>query len=279
MKLNLNSVSETALLTLRARVDESEKPTPLILDPMGSKILDIILSNASQALLNRLFLKRIPSTLVNYLALRARKYDAYTSAFLKRSNSLVISLGCGFDTRYWRISEQPWPYIEIDLPEVIDTKQELLGPEPLYEMIGCSVLDHKWIEKIASHQTENVLFLAEGLFMYLPEKEVVQLFKKLADVFSRSELVFEVVQKKYTRGFWKKVVVSKMKRRTGTAAGTSYLFGIEKARDIESYSNRIKIIEEWSYFEDPDIRPRFQKIFRNMKAFSRTQWTIRARLG
>ena len=34
-------------------------------------------------------------------------------------DGLVVSLGCGFDTRYWRVSERPWPYVEIDLPEVI----------------------------------------------------------------------------------------------------------------------------------------------------------------
>jgi len=31
-------------------------------------------------------------------------------------------------------------------------------------MIGCSVLEEKWIKEILAIQNENVLFLAEGLF-------------------------------------------------------------------------------------------------------------------
>jgi hypothetical protein len=69
-------------------------------------------------------------------------------------------------------------------------------------------------------------------------------------------MVFETVHRKYTRGIWKKVVESKMKRRMGSTAGTSYQFGLEKASDIESYSSRIRVMEEWSCFEDPEIRPR-----------------------
>ena len=83
----------------------------------------------------------------------------------------------------------------------------------------------------------------------------------------------------YTKGFWKKIVESKMKRNSGTEAGASFNFGINDAKDIESYARNIKVMEEWSYFEDPDIRPRFQRLFRHFKSFSRTQWTIRARIG
>jgi O-methyltransferase involved in polyketide biosynthesis len=103
---DLNAVSETALLTLRARVNASEEPDPLLSDPMGRKILDAILSNASPKQADRLFRKKIPTTAANYLVLRARKYDAYARSFLERPNSLIMNLGCGFDTRYWRNAEE-----------------------------------------------------------------------------------------------------------------------------------------------------------------------------
>lgn len=278
--VNLNAISETALLTLKARVIEAEKKSQIIHDAKGRDILNKISSQVSTETQRRVLNKKLPSTLTSYLALRARKYDSYTKTFIKENpKGLVVSLGCGFDTRYWRVSNKPWNYVEIDLPEVIEAKKEVLGDIVEYEMIGCSVLDMDWIEQIASKQKERNLFLAEGLFMYLLEKEVVRLFKRLAKTFSKSQIVFEIVNKKYTKGFWKKVVESKMRRVSGTEAGASYNFGIKDAKDIESYARNIKVIEEWSYFEDPDIRPRFQRLFRHFKSFSRTQWTIRARIG
>jgi len=279
--VNLNAVSETALLTLKARVVEAEKQSPVIHDAKGCEILNKLSSQVSAEIESRVLNRKLPSTLTSYLALRARKYDSYTKTFIKENPiGLVVSLGCGFDTRYWRVSNKPWNYIEIDLPEVIKAKKEVLGDNNVeYEMIGCSVLDMDWIEQIASKQKEKVLFLAEGLFMYLPEKDVVRLFKRLAGTFSKSQIVFEIVAKKYTTGFWKKIVESKMKRNSGTEAGASYNYGLKDARDIESYAENIKVMEEWSYFEDPDIKPGFQRLFKHLKTFSRTQWTIKARIG
>ena len=49
--------------------------------------------------------------------------------------------------------------------------------------------------------------------------------------------------------------------------------------DIESYGEGIEVVEEWSYFEDEDIKPRILRLFRNMQFVSRTQWTIKAMIG
>ena len=91
--------------------------------------------------------------------------------------------------------------------------------------------------------------------------------------------MFEVVDKKYTKGIWKKIVEYKMKHSSGTAAGSSYNFGLRDAKDVEKYGENIEVIEEWSYFEDEDIRPKILRLFHNSKLLSRTQWTITAKIG
>lgn len=95
-----------------------------------------------------------------------------------------------------------------------------------YRKIKGSVLEDQWITDILGIQNQHILFLAEGLFMYLPQKQVEGLFKKLSELFSKSAFVFETVNKKYTQGLWKKSVESKMKRSAGTTAGASYQFGL-----------------------------------------------------
>jgi methyltransferase (TIGR00027 family) len=276
----LKAVSETALITLRARVIEAGKEKPVIEDPIGRECLNRLQSLLPIETRNKILNRKLSSTLTRHIALRSRKYDSYARTFIDENpNGTVVSLGCGFDTRYWRVSEKAWKYVEVDLPEVIEIKKKVLDDIANYEMIGCTVLEEAWIERILSIQKENVLFLAEGLFMYLPKSEVIGIFNKLSGSFSQSHVVFEVVNEKYTKGLWKKVVESRMKRALGTKAGSAYEFGVGDAKDVESYGKKIKVVEEWSYFEDPDIKPTFLRLFRNFKFMSRTQWTIKATIG
>jgi len=275
----LSAVSETALLTLKSRIIESEKEPPLLIDPRGKEILAKLQERIPAETWERLLNRKFSPTLTSYIALRARKYDAYANEFLRDGNGLVVSLGCGFDTRFWRIATKDPNYMEVDLPEVIKLKQELLGTDPGYQMIACSVLDHRWISDTAAIQNDKVLFLAEGLFMYLPEKEVKALFRKLATTFHNSQLVFETVHRKYTRGLRKKMVELKMKRNAGTSAGSAYTYGLRRAEDMEQYADNLKVSEEWSYFEEPDLKPKFMQYLKHVKAFSRTQWTIKASIA
>jgi len=174
---------------------------------------------------------------------------------------------------------KPWKYVEIDLPPVIAAKNEILKDKIDYLTIGCSVLEESWIEKVAAIQDKQVLFLAEGLLMYLPQEQVEDLFRKLSETFSESMIVFEVVNKKQTQGLWKKIVELKMKQSTRTTAGSSYAFGVYDASEIETFGRNIQVIEEWSYFEDEDIEPKILGKFKNMKLMSRTQWTVKAKIG
>jgi methyltransferase (TIGR00027 family) len=276
----MSAVSETAIFTLKARVVESERDNPIIQDEIGQKCLERIRPLLSADTRDKIFDRRLPTSLTVYIALRARQYDRYASAFIKENpDGLVVNLGAGFDTRYWRVSDQPWNYVEIDLPEVVAVKQEVLADLITYRLIGRSVMEEGWVEEIQAIQKENVLFLAEGLLMYLPRPAVIDLFNKLTTSFTNSQFVFEVVHERYTKGLWKKGVEARMKRRLGSDAGSSYQFGVRQAQDIESLANNIRVVEEWSYFEDEDIRPSFLRLFRHFDFVAKTQWTIKTNFG
>jgi methyltransferase (TIGR00027 family) len=273
-------VSETALVTLRARALEAGRKNPVIEDAVGQEFLDRLRSLLPSEIRNRLFDKRLSPLLTRHIAQRARKYDSYAESFIEGNpGGLVVSLGCGFDTRYWRVSDKPWRYVEVDLPDVIRAKRSMLPGEPPYPMIGSSVLENAWLDEIMAIQRENILFLAEGLFMYLAQPDVQDIFARLSESFSNSSIVFEVVNKRYTTGIWKKIVAAKMRRALGTEAGSSYDFGVYDAREVESYGKNIVVTREWSWLEDEDIKPHFLRLLRSSRLFSRAQWTIRAQIA
>ncbi len=271
--MKLSDVSKTAIASLRSHVMESRRKNPLITDPMAEYCLERFSALMPDAAGEEIFTRKLSRRLTIHFAIRARKYDSIADEFIKKNpHCTVVNLGCGFDTRYWRIDRRGCRYLELDLPEVVGIKRELLGDKLEYEIIGCSVLDPAWIRTVTEAGNRNVLLMAEGLFMYLDKADVVNLFRLFSESFRRSQIALEVVTEKYTSGIWKKIVTAKIKQQLGLEAGSSYNFGIKNAAEIETYGAGIKITGEWSYVEDPDIRPRILKHL----GISRTQWTVLA---
>jgi len=274
--MKLTDVSKTAIVTLRSHVLESQKDRPIISDPMAKYCLDKLVSLASEDEKALLFNRKLSTALTNHIALRARKYDSIVNDFIsKNPSSTVINLGCGFDTRYWRIDNKKCEYVELDLPDIVEMKKDILKDHLSYELIGCSVLDTSWIDRVTLKGNRNFLLIAEGVFMYLIKVDVINLFRTFSERFYHSQIVLEVATEKYTRGIWKKIIIMKMKRELGFDSGSSYNFGVKNAFELESYGNGIKVIDEWSYVEDPDIRPRIYKYL----GLSRTQWTVTAAIN
>ncbi len=80
---------------------ESETANPVIEDVAAIECLNRLRSMLPVEILDRVLNRKIPSTVTRYIALRARKYDSYARGFIEENpNGMVVSLGCGFDTRY-----------------------------------------------------------------------------------------------------------------------------------------------------------------------------------
>jgi methyltransferase (TIGR00027 family) len=269
--MQLSEVSKTAISTLRCRAMESARDRPLISDPIATCCVERLAALASPEERALLFDRKLPPGLCNYIALRARKYDAITNEFIAaHPGCVVVNLGCGFDTRYWRIDHARCDYVELDLPELVEMKRQVLAERLDYRLIGGSVLDPAWMHSVNPDGRRETLLLAEGLFMYLPKPDVLSLFGAISNWFRDSRLVFEVATEAYTHGFMKRIVAMKIRRQTGADAGASYQFGVRSAREVESYGRGLKVLSEWSYMEDPDVRPRLLKYL----GLTRQQWTV-----
>ena len=167
--LKLIDVSKTSIATsLRSHIIESQKKNPIINDPMAKYCLDKLYSLASEKDRELLFDRKLPLALTNSQALRARKYDEIANEFISiNPGCTVVNLGCGFDTRYWRLKNKNCEYIELDLPELIEIKKDILKEQLSYKLISCSVLDASWIDTVTKRGNNNILILAEGLFCLL----------------------------------------------------------------------------------------------------------------
>jgi O-methyltransferase involved in polyketide biosynthesis len=243
--MKLSEVSQSAILALTCRVVESEKKNPTFHDPMAIYCFDRVMSMASQAEKNRIMkwkkmYARWPGQDAKARALTAISFDNIASLFIQNNpGCTVVNLACGFDTRFWRIENKKCKYIELDLPEVIELKREILIDHLDYELIGYSVFDTAWIDRVTSNGNSHFLLLAEALFYYLPKEEVTRLLGIIAQRFNCSQLVLDMAPEKFTRGLWKSII--QIESRAWDIA-VSFVSGISNPNEIEAYGNGLKVI-------------------------------------
>ncbi len=190
-----------------------------------------------------------------------------------------MNLGCGLDTRFWRIDDGRVRFRDLDLPEMIAFKRRLVDESDRYRLIGRSVLDARWMDELATGESRPFLFLAEGLFMYLPPEGVRGLVLGLQERFPGSELVFEAVNAAWLRPSLKWMIDVKMRKELGLGREAGYRFGIRDGHELEAWGPGIRFLEEWSYLDEDEARVGALRWFRGWKLLRRTQWSLRYELG
>jgi O-methyltransferase involved in polyketide biosynthesis len=167
------------------------------------------------------------------VALRAKKLDAWTADFMGRHpDAVVLHLGCGLDTRAFRINPPPAVrWFDLDQPGVVELRRKLYDETDAYRMIGSSVTDPGWLDQIPAGRPTVVV--AEGLLMYITEREVRELFARLIDRVGHGELLFDAtspsgprLSKLFTHGIVK--------------------WGLRDARDIEGWNLGLQFVEQAS---------------------------------
>ena len=265
---NLGGVSETLLITLYLRAMESQRPDALIKD------------EKAVALVNRMSydfdrVRQIPLTEENKLViiLRNRELDRYARDFLaRRPESAVVHVGCGLDSRFERVDDGRVEWYDLDLPEVIELRRKLIGGEgERYHLLGYSVLDDAWLEKVSPHSQRPFLFLAEGVFMYLEEAQVKQLVLTLRDHFPGSELVFDAYSPLHV---WRHNLQTSLSK-----IHLHVRWGIWRGQEIEGWGDGIRLLDEWGFFDAPEPRLASIRWMRRIESLARTLRIYHYQLG
>lgn len=222
------SVEWTNLVTLYLRAYESRSRGTILGDHAAVEAVDRIRYD-----FKRIHRNSLPASNQYLVALRARMLDDWTADFLRRHpDAVVLHLGCGLDGRVFRLSPPPTVrWFDLDQSSVIDLRRQLYADTDRYQMIGSSVTDPQWPDRIpVGHPT---LVIAEGLLMYLPEREVRQLIDRLIDRFGSGEMLFDtlppvatVVSRLFTKGITK--------------------WGIGNAQDMQTWNPKLRFIERHS---------------------------------
>lgn len=278
----LADVSDTALLTLFARAEES-RAGGLIHDPMAEALADALtplLADSARPIHQRLAKRKLPDASKLHLGLRARHFDALAAAFLQaHPGALIVSLGCGFDSRFFRLEARedlpgPLQLLDVDLPPVIELKRRLYPAREGYRMLGGDVTELAWLDALPE---APCMVLAEGLLMYLEPEAVKGMVQGLAAKAPGSELVAEIFQRAWLEGWRGRMVSRKLEKNFDI--GVAFRFGVEGAADLCDWVEGTEVLDEWNFFEEDEPRLWSLRWMRWFESMRRLQWVAHWRLG
>jgi methyltransferase (TIGR00027 family) len=268
------SVAEALLVTLYLRAMESQRPDALIKDEKAEALVKQI-SDAGLYDFGRIKSLHLSEANKLVIILRNRELDRYAQDFLARHpEAVVVHIGCGLDSRFERVAERnsQVEWYDLDLPDVIELRRKLIGEEGgRYHLLGCSVLEDAWLDRVSVHRQCPFLFLAEGVFMYFVEAQVKSLVLTLRDHFPGAELVFDALSPIHV---WR----HNLQMRTFKIAIHVH-WGIWRGQKIEGWGNGIRLLDEWGFFDDPTPRLAHIRWLRPIEALARTLRIYHFRLG
>lgn len=233
-KVTLSPEQETLLIPLYAK---AQPENPLFFDPRARDILTQVDYDFTRL--------RVPYKTVVLVCQRAKKLDAATRSFLvDHPDGVVLHLGCGLDSRYWRVDNDQVEWYDLDMSPVIELRQRFYATHDRYHLIGSSVTDLDWMNKIVA-VGRPVLVVAEGLLMYLDEANVKRLVLQLRKTFPSCRLIADVFSRLTARSATRHPSL----RKTGVSIG----WGIDDPTEVEKWAQGIRLLEEWYFTQDPDL--------------------------
>ena len=149
-------------------------------------------------------------------------------------NAAIVNLGCGLDCTAENNATAANKIYNIDRPDVISVRNELLTPDNRTVNIGADLNDTTWFEQIDS--TAGALFFAAGVFYYFLTDEVKKLFTAMETRFPGCCLVFDCANQSAVKMMLKTFV-----KTAGITDVTKYFYVNEPTTDLTPWFHCAKV--------------------------------------
>jgi methyltransferase (TIGR00027 family) len=176
----VRNIADTARWVAYFRARETQRPDALFRDPYAERLAGELGFH---------FANTLAEGNKQEWAWIARTYlfDQYITRAIREGATLVLNLAAGLDARPYRMDLPPGMlWIEVDLPEIIAYKQEILAhedPKCRLERISLDLSDVAARRRLFAEldaRATNVVVVSEGLLIYFAVEEVASLARDLA---------------------------------------------------------------------------------------------------
>lgn len=247
-----NSVQETLVIPLYGRKVCSEHFPHLFKDEEAERLcsmLDYDFAEKGKKM-------ETMAGLFGALEVAQRQYDigCEVKDYLKtHPRAAVVNLGCGLDDTFRKCENGLCRGYNIDMPDVIAVRDELLPAGEREINLGCDLNDDGWMDRIDG--AEGAVFYATGVFYYFKKEDVRALFQKMAARFPGAVLAFDACNR---RGA--KMMTKTWLKEAGIADVNAY-FSLEDVSELKRWSADFASVTSRSYMRG------YRDIYKDVGAF------------
>ena len=233
-----NTVQETLIIPLFGRLICSERFPELFSDPEAKRICDSLDYDFEEKRKKM----ESPAGLFGALEVAQRQYDlrCEVGAYLgKHPKAAVVNLGCGLDDTFRKCDNGTCRGYNIDLPDVIRVRDELLPAGEREQNLACDLNDFSWMDRIDG--SYGAVFFAAGVFYYFRTEDVRKLFSAMADRFPGAVLAFDTCNERGAK------LMRKTWLKEAGITDVSAFFSLEDEKELVCWSDRFASVTAKSY--------------------------------
>jgi methyltransferase (TIGR00027 family) len=176
----VRNISDTALWVAIYRARESDRPDALFRDPLARRLAG---ARGEQIAASIPFSNKHTWSFVT----RTWLIDQFIGEQIRDGVDMVVNLAAGLDTRPYRMAlPASFPWIEVDLPDLLDDKEAILArekPACALERIRQDLSDvpgRRALFAALGRRAKKALILTEGLIIYFTPEDVGAFARDLA---------------------------------------------------------------------------------------------------
>jgi O-methyltransferase involved in polyketide biosynthesis len=189
----MKEVSKTAFFCCGCRMVDAASPTPIVGDYYAKTLM------GADGLQYWKAFENIPRPIISN---QVRHYlvENHLRRHLSRDPGVtIVHIGAGLDTRPFRMHGGYW--VEIDAPEILDYKEGLLPAascrNPL-QRIPIHFESEQLADKLAPFAKQNnIVFVVEGVLMYLTQAQRVAQLQTLTELFPRHHYICDLMTQEF----------------------------------------------------------------------------------
>ena len=176
----IRNISDTALWVAHYRAEENDRQDRVFSDPFARRLAG---KRGEEIAGSTKFLRKTAWPFIT----RTWLIDKIISEHVALGFDMIINLAAGLDTRPYRmLLPATLQWIEVDLNDILRYKEEILQNEKPRCQLERVTLDlsnrdarQELFQRLGS-RARKALIITEGLLVYLPQKQVIELAEDLA---------------------------------------------------------------------------------------------------
>ena len=254
-----NTVQETLIIPLFGRLVCAEYFPELLADPAAEKICAQLDYDFAA---KRKLMESAPG-LFGALEVAQRHYDLMWEVndyLQKHPKAAVVNFGCGLDDTFRKVDNGQCRGYNIDFPDVIAIRNELLPAGEREKNIGCDLNDYRWMDEIEAD--DGAVFYAAGVFYYLKTEDVKKLTAAMAERFPGGVLAFDSCNRRGAK------MMTKTWLKEAGITDVNALFALDDPASVKNWCSRFASVSSRSYMRGyRDIYPQLGLFHKLMTRF------------